>query len=167
MPAPLLRSRRRLATAVLLLAVSGLAAACTSASDGGKEAKAKIDEPATVVATTVAPTTTKAATVTTTTLAAVGLDTPEAAAQRLYDAWKAGDRNGASTVAEPDAVNGIWATAPGDYAVYNSCDSAEFDTSGCLFRGNSGTIQFTMEKRPDKATGTVKWVVIEALFADP
>ena len=61
--------------------------------------------------------------------ATTGLGAPIDSAQRLYDAWKADDRFTAGTVAEANAVEGMWATAPGDYAQYSGCDSAEFDTS--------------------------------------
>jgi hypothetical protein len=90
------------------------------------------------------------------------LATPRDAAQGLYDAWKADDRARAATLAVPAAVEGQWATAPGDFALYNKCDSAEFDTSGCLFRGSGGTISYTMEKAPGN-----QWVVITAIFSAP
>lgn len=64
-------------------------------------------------------------------------------------------------MAEPDAVEAMWLTARGDYAVYNQCDSGEFGTSGCLFRGANGTIQFTMERRDDT------WVVSTAFYSEP
>lgn len=153
---------------VLALALSVAVASCTSSDGkGSSSTKATVGSAATVEAssTTVAPTTSAAPT---TTVAAkpTGEPTPLAAAQRLYDTWKAGDKASAALVATPDAVAGVWATAPGDYAEYNSCDSAEFPTSGCLFRGDSGTIQFTMQKQTDKA-GKVAWVVIDALFSPP
>lgn len=155
----------------LLFAVVLVAAGCTK-SEGGSEStsgttKARIGGAATVDQTTSTSTTAPAATTTTTAPTAtappapVGLASPREAAQRLYDTWKAGDRPSALVVATPAAVEGIWTTAPGDYSLYNDCDSAEFDTSGCLYRGNSGTIQFTMERHG------AAWVVIEALFAAP
>jgi hypothetical protein len=55
----------------------------------------------------------------------------------------------------------MWATAPGDYTLYTTCDSGEFGTSTCLYRGNPrslGTIDFNMEKR-----GAL-WVVIDARY---
>ena len=34
------------------------------------------------------------------------------------------------------AIDAMWQTARGDYSLYNQCSTGEFDTSGCLFRGN-------------------------------
>jgi len=82
-------------------------------------------------------------------------------AQKLYDAWKANDKATAATVADPSAIDNIWRAAPGDYALYNSCSTGEFDTSGCLFRGNAGTIQIDLEKR-----GT-NWVVSGSFWSEP
>ncbi|MGI8755404.1 MAG: hypothetical protein ACR2MB_05995 [Acidimicrobiales bacterium] len=161
---------RRAAGFALLAAL--VVAGCTKSDGGGSSkphrTKVRIGDAATVdrpTSTTVAAPTTAATAATSTGPTAPpapeGLESPKAAAQRLYDTWKAGDRPSALVVATPEAVDGIWATAPGDYSLYNDCDSAEFDTSGCLFRGNSGTIQFTMERHG------AAWVVIEALFAEP
>ena len=61
----------------------------------------------------------------------------------------------------PAAVEMMWQTAPGDYSIYNRCDSGEFGDSGCLFRGSNGTIQFTAERRADR------WVVIQAFYSAP
>ena len=49
--------------------------------------------------------------------------------------------------------------APGDYALYNKCNTGEFGQSSCLFRGDAGTIQFNM--RQHGAT----WVVSMAVFS--
>jgi hypothetical protein len=171
--------RSRLAAALALTVALGAAtAACTTSdSDGAPKGSTKVGDAATVQSTTSkpkAPTTTASNTASTTTsttapAATTGRGTPADAAQALYDAWKVGDRAAALNVADATAVDGIWKTAPGDYALYNKCDTAEFgkdtglgsSTSGCLFRGNSGTIQFSMEQRGDA------WVVVEAFFAEP
>lgn len=168
---------RRLA--YLAVAAALLVAAGCSKSDGGSDGtvgagdtRPRIASPATVDQTTTAagPATPSTASTTTTGVTVpppatppppTGEASPRAAADRLYETWKAGDRPSALVVATPEAVDGIWATAPGDYVLYNDCDSAEFDTSGCLFRGDSGTIQFTMERQGQA------WVVIEALFSAP
>ena len=152
---------------MLVLAVAFLAAACGSSggSDGSKAgtSKPQIGEPATVEKTSSTDTaeTTATTAAPATPAAPTGSPSPREAAQRLYDTWKAGDRPSALLVATPDAVDGMFATAPGDYSLYNDCDSGEFDTSGCLFRGNSGTIQFNMERKG------AAWVVVEALFSAP
>ncbi len=87
-----------------------------------------------------------------------GAADPAAAATVLYDASVAGDRVAAATVAEPDAVDAVFAAEPGPYALYSGCDSGEFDISGCLFRDRTtdNTIQFDMERRGDA------WVVVSA-----
>ncbi|HRW38065.1 MAG: hypothetical protein KDB04_14410 [Acidimicrobiales bacterium] len=157
---PLARAR----TALLVAALVGtLTLAGCSGSSGGSSEGTDVGEAAAVESTTTteaAPTTT-AAPVATTAPAPIGLFSPQESAQKLYDAWKADDRATAATLAEPTAVEEIWATAPGDYTLYNKCDSGEFGTSGCLFRGNNGTIQFTTERRGDR------WVVIQAFFSGP
>lgn len=142
-------------------------AACSSKSDGSSGPRSKtslaspasLDATATTAATTSAPSQT--APPTSAPQSPTGAANPELSAQRLYDAWQAGDRGAAQTVAEPSAVDGIWAAAPGHYKIYSGCDTGEFNDSGCLFRGAAGTIQMTMERR-----GTA-WVVVEAFFAGP
>jgi hypothetical protein len=153
---------RALAAAVALVIGLGLAS-CTTSDGEPEKTKTEIGD-----AQTADPTTTTAstapATTTTAPIATTGSDTPEHAAQALYDAWKAGDKAGAGAVATQEAVDGIWKTAPGDYSLYNKCDTAEFggsSTSGCLFRGMSGTIQFSMQRQGDF------WVVVQAFFAEP
>jgi hypothetical protein len=153
----------RLFAAFTMAVVLVAAAGCSSSSSGSATkgtTKTEIGDAASVSSTTAPTTTTTAPTTTTTIPAPVGLDTPKAAAERLYSAWKAGDRNGALTVAEPAAVDGIFAAAPGNYSLYSGCDTAEFSDSGCLYRGDAGTIQVTMAKR-----GTL-WVVITAFYAE-
>jgi hypothetical protein len=139
-------------TAALVLA------GCGSDDDGGGTAKsqtsASVGDAVTVTASsTTAPTTA------TTVAGPVGTPEPHAAAQTLYDAWKAGDKARAATVAVPEAVAGVWAAAPGDYALYNECNTGEFGSSACLYRGDPGTIQFAMEQQGSA------WVVVEAVFS--
>ncbi len=144
-----------LTVAVVVLAAAG----CSSSSNSSSTTttgKTEIGDAATV-SSTMAPTTT--APTTTITPVPTGLDTPKAAAERLYSAWKANDRAGALTVAEPIAVDAMFASAPGDYRLYSGCDTGEFAESGCLYRGDAGTIQLTMEKR------AALWVVISVFYA--
>jgi hypothetical protein len=148
-----------LAAATVLLIV---AAGCSS--DDGEASEVRTGDAATLEATSPTPATTEASPTeaTTTTMAATtGMASQEETVRRLYDAWYADDRATAATVAEPTAVEGMWRTARGDYSLYNQCSTGEFDTSGCLYRGANGTIQFTLEKRGDL------WVVIEAFYAEP
>lgn len=143
--------------AALGLGVAILLAGCGSDDGGGDAGKpqtsASVGDAATVTASsTTAPTSTTVA-------GPAGTPEPHAAAQTLYDAWKAGDKARAATVAVPEAVAGVWAAAPGDYALYNECNTGEFGSSACLYRGDAGTIQFAMEQH-----GT-SWVVVEAVFS--
>lgn len=148
-------------TVALAAALSMLALGAAGCSGGSSDAgPAKVSDNAANVdatTTTAAPTTTVA----TTLPPAVGLPDQEAAATRLYDAWFADDKVTASTVADPAAVTAMWKTARGDYSLYNSCSTGEFDTSGCLFRGNLGTIQIDLEKRG------ANWVVAGAFYSAP
>jgi len=160
------RTRALSVAAVALVLIAG-AAGCGSNDESGEPTETKIGSGATVDSTTTPveetpePETEPSVTEPTTPSAPLGLFGPRESAQALYDAWKADDRATAATLGEPTAVEGQWATAPGDYSLYNDCDSGEFGTSGCLFRGSAGTIQYTMERREDR------WVVIETFFAAP
>ncbi|MGN6694480.1 MAG: hypothetical protein ACTHN0_09895 [Aquihabitans sp.] len=149
-------STRAVAATLIAAAIGIIAPACSSSSDGAKPATTTAAEPT----TTTAPTTTAAPT-TTVPAAPVGLPDQEAVAQKLYDAWKANDKATAATVADAAAIDNMWRAAPGDYSLYNSCSTGEFDTSGCLFRGNPGTIQIDLEKRGDN------WVVAGAVWSEP
>lgn len=151
---------RRTAAIAAALALAGLATACGSSAPAASSEVSLGPDATTVTApsTTAAPTTTAP---TTTAPVTTGRGNPEEAAKTLYDAWYAGDKVTAGTVATQTALDDMWQTPKGDYGLYSGCDSAEFDTSGCLFRGANGTIQFTMERRGDL------WVVIEALYSPP
>jgi len=158
-------STRAVAATLVAAAIGILAPACSS---GGSEAAR--DKTATVSdrAANLDNTTTTAAAETTTTpsttaapAAPVGLPDQEAVATKLYDAWVADDRVTAATVADQAAIDAIWPAPKGDYSLYNSCSTGEFDTSGCLFRGSPGTIQIDLEKRGDN------WVVAGAFYAEP
>ena len=149
-----------MAATILAATIGLLAPACSSSSGGSGPAKVS-DDAATVdkPTTTVAPTTTAAPS--TTLPVPTGLPDQEAAAKKLYDAWFANDKVTAATVADLIAIDAMWKTAKGDYSLYNHCSTGEFDTSGCLFRGNNGTIQIDLEKRGDN------WVVAGAFYSDP
>lgn len=135
----------------------------TNDADAGPEVTAQIGDAATAVPTTGGPTTTASTPTTPPTVDTVpgpaGTPEPQQAADALYAAWKAGDRVAAGTVAEPIAVDGVFAAAPGDYQLYNKCNTGEFGQSSCLFRGDPGTIQFNM-KQIDGS-----WVVTGAIFS--
>lgn len=154
----------RIAT-VLALTISLLlaTAACSSDDDhagGGSTAAPSLVPPASETtvrtATSTTPTTTPAAPT------PVGASDGAAAAQALYDAWVAGDRAAAARVAEPAAIDAIWAAAPGPYQLYRGCDTGEFDTGGCMFRDRSTnhTIQIDLTRRGDM------WVVTGAFYSE-
>ncbi|QXC62543.1 hypothetical protein KSP35_07020 [Aquihabitans sp. G128] len=156
-------ARRLLATAGLALLLLGTAAGCSGSSDDQTGTMSSPDKSATMQAsstTTAKPTTTTAPT-TTTVAAPVGAGSPEDATAQLYAAFQAGDRAAAAKVAEPAAIDAVFAAVPGPYQPYRGCDTAEFGTSGCLYRDRSTnhTIQFDLEKR-----GTV-WVVTNGFYS--
>jgi hypothetical protein len=155
-------STRAVAATLAAAAIGILAPACSSGgSDAARDKTATISDSAATLdktTTTTAVTTTEA---TTTVPKLVGLPDQEAVANKLYDAWVADDKATAATVADPVAIDAIWLAKKGNYSLYNSCSTGEFDTSGCLFRGNEGTIQIDLEKRGDN------WVVAGAFYAEP
>lgn len=154
-------STRAVAATFLAAAIGLLVPACGgSGSDTTKDTSVGISDGASVdkATSTTAATTTVATTVPVT---PTGLPEQEAAAKRFYDAWFADDKATAATVADPAAIEAMWLTARGDYSLYNKCSTGEFDTSGCLFRGNNGTIQIDLEKRNGN------WVVAGAFYSDP
>ncbi len=156
-------STRAVAATLVAAAIGLLAPACSSGGDDAARDKtatvsdsaARVDKTTTTAeaATTAPPTTAPAA--------PIGLPDQEAVATTLYDAWIADDKVTAATVADQAAIDAIWPAAKGDYSLYNSCSTGEFDTSGCLFRGNNGTIQIDLEKRGDN------WVVAGAFYSEP
>ena len=164
-----LRAVRGLASATVVVALGVGAVACGSdaggGSESGTESGTEIGEAVTLEAssttTTSLATTTTTAAPPTTAAEPSGLPDPAAAATKLYDAWVAGDRATAATIADPAAVEAIFAAAPGPYQLYRGCDTGEFDTGGCLFRDRStnNTIQVDVERR---ASG---WVVSGTFFS--
>ncbi len=159
------RAIHRVATATLLVSLGLGAMACGSDGGGASGSGTGIGEPATLVGssttTTTAPPTSTTTAPPTTVAEPTGLAEPAAAATKLYDAWVAGDRATAATIADPAAVEGIFAAAPGPYQLYRGCDTGEFDTGGCLFRDRStnNTIQVDVERR------TSGWVVSGTFFS--
>ncbi|HEX2576216.1 MAG TPA: hypothetical protein VHK88_07685 [Aquihabitans sp.] len=160
MPSP----SRALRRAAPIAVAAALCLAPLGCSDDGDAEDAQVGSGATAVpSSTTAPTTATTAPPTTpTTLAGpTGVPTGEEAARKLYDAFAAGDRAAAATIAEPAAIEAVFAAVPGPYELYRGCDTGEFDTGGCLFRDRStnNTIQIDLERRD---TG---WVVTGAFFS--
>lgn len=154
---------RRFATLALVVVSAALAitaGACTKSDDEPK-GPTKLGPAVTVTSTST--TAVPASTTTTTTAKAtpVGVPELETAARRLYDAWVANDRAAAATIADPAAIDAVFAAPKGTYELYRGCDTGEFGTGGCLFRNraNNNTIQIDLEKR---ASG---WVVSGAFFS--
>ncbi|MCB1031203.1 MAG: hypothetical protein KDA95_07680 [Acidimicrobiales bacterium] len=156
-------SKRKFTAAALgaAMAISLGLGACGGSSD--EPSDTKIDDNAASIDATETTTTEVAPEQTTTTVAAAptGLPDQQDVVLKFYDAWFADDRVTAATVADQMAIDNMWKTPRGDYHAYNKCSTGEFDTSGCLYRGNLGTIQFDLEKRGDN------WVVAGAMFSDP
>lgn len=151
--------RLPLRAGIAVVVALGLGGSSGCSDESGGSGATKLGSAETVTSTTTSTTSTP----TTTTEAPAtpaGAAAPADAAQGLYDAWKANDRAKAATLATPGAVAGMFATVPGDYVLYNRCDTGEFGTSGCLFRSAASyaTIQFNMEQREDA------WVVIDAVY---
>jgi hypothetical protein len=153
------RPIRAAGAALLTLSLAFGAVACSSDGDdtpSGPTVAPELLPPKTVTSSSEATTTS------TTAVAPVGAPDSAQAAQALYDAWVAGDRNAAARVAEPAAIDVVWSAIPGPYQLYRGCDDGEFDTSGCLFRDRTTnhTIQIEATRRD---TG---WVVTGAFFSE-
>lgn len=151
------RIARPLLAVGLCAALAGGVAACSGSSDDAAPAS-------TTTTTTAAPTSTTVTTAapTSTTLPApVGRPEAKDAALVLYDAWTKDDRVGAAQVADPAAIDAVFAATRGPYELYRGCDTGEFDTGGCLFRDRStnNTIQIDVERRNGN------WVVSGAFFS--
>ncbi len=161
-PTTWLGSGRRASRALFAtgVAIALLAGGCSD-DDGDGAAQTtvapEIGDAASIESST--STTDSAPVTTTTTVVPTGAPDPEAAAAALYDAWKANDPTAGASVAEAAAVEAMSTVAPGDYSLYNRCNTGEFGQSTCLYRGDPGTIQFSMQDR-DGA-----WVVTTAIFS--
>lgn len=148
---------RSLAAAALCSSLALGAVACGGSSE---EAEPAATTTAPASSTTTAPATTTAPTPTTLP-APVGRPDAKDAALVLYDAWRNNDRAYAAQVADPAAIDAVFAATPGPYELYRGCDTGEFDTGGCLFRDRStnNTIQVDVERRNGN------WVVAGAFFS--
>lgn len=159
-PSPRTRPLRSFAVAALAVGLVVGGAACSSDGESGS-GDASLVPPESIIAPENTTSTTDPDATTTTLAPPVGSPDGASAALSLYNAWVANDRNAAATVAEPAAIDAIWAAVPGPYELYRGCDTGEFGTGGCLFRDRSTnhTIQIDLEKRD---TG---WVVTNAFYS--
>lgn len=159
---PIATRHTHLVTRLVVIAVvlAGLVG-CTAKNADGSGEQANIGSPATLTTSTSTSTTAAASTSIKPPPVQVGAATPEAATAALYLASVAGDRSAAASVAEPAAIDAVFAAPPGAYQSYSRCDTGEFDTSGCLYRdrSNNNTIQFDMERRANA------WVVTGAFVS--
>ena len=145
-----------------LLLVGAVGCSKTSNGDNGaKDTSTNVGEGTSIVRTSSTTTSTTAPATTATLAKPVGRPEAKDSALTLYNAWKVNDRATASQVADPSAIDAMFASAPGDYELYRGCDTGEFDTGGCLFRNraNNDTIQIDVEKRNGQ------WVVANAYFS--
>ena len=124
--------------AFVILAVAALATGSAACSDD--------DDPAASDTTT---TSAAAVTTTTTTQPAGPPTTPEAAAKGLFDAWKRGDRDGASRFAKPGPISELFA--------HPNTGDTPYDDQGCSPQGGQficawtypgGALQMTVESWP-------------------
>ena len=162
-PVPVLR-RVALAALAVGLSVGALGACSDDDGDGDAGSADGTAEVGGATSITSAPegdgsSTTDATSTTTDEPYLIGSEEPATAAGQIYGAWKSDDKDNAKVVAEPAAIDALWAVPAGDYTPYRGCDTGEFDTSGCLFRGDPGTIQFELEQRNDR------WIVTSVVFS--
>lgn len=146
-------------TRALLAGVAAAAAvglgACSSSSAASR-----------TTTTQTATTTSIAATTTTSTLpseATIGFASPNDAVQHLLNAWHAGDRAAALQGADATAVDGMWATPPGELdsrGCAETYDSA-LTEGGCILRraDQTGALQVNTERR------SIGWVVSSAIYS--
>lgn len=165
MPRTARRGRLARLTLVAVAAVLAVGAtSCSKTSNGdnsSQDTSTNVNGGATSIVRTSTTTAPPASTTTTVPPKPVGRPEAKDAALTLYGAWKANDRATASQVADPAAVDAVFAAGPGNYELYKGCDTGEFDTGGCLFRNrsNNDTIQIDVEKRDGQ------WVVAGAFFS--
>jgi len=135
--------RIRTAVAVVLVVLSA-GGACSSKKDA-KSANSTTTVTPMNPTTTVAPTTTvKGKTTATTSPSAAKATTAEAAASRLFDAWKAGDKTKARQVATEAAVSELFSHPYSEPApTFQGCDP-DGSTFICSYTYEGGATQFTV-----------------------
>lgn len=78
-----------------------------------------------------------------------GAPTPEEAATSLYAAWKAGDKGAAAKVAEPSAINTLFArTYTGPDEVFLGCED-DGDTFACAYLYEGGANVYRVQGQAD------------------
>ncbi|MGI8664173.1 MAG: hypothetical protein ACR2LQ_13340 [Acidimicrobiales bacterium] len=119
------------AATTTVIALSMIVAACSSggsvsssASGGGAPNATATTAPATTLAPPLQP-----------------RADPSAAAAALLDAWKAADERGAATIAEPAAVQALFAAGTPATVEARGCSDAKYDPAQCVFRTDVGEVQ--------------------------
>ncbi len=155
--APSLRATRRVALALATTSAAlGLLAGCASSS-------AKPAPTTTAPVTTVVPTTIATTTTTVPPQATVGFSSSYDAVVHLLDAWKANDKVAAAQGADAQAVEGMWATPPGELDQRGCAQTyaPELTEGGCILRraDQTGALQVNTERR------AIGWVVSSAMYS--
>ncbi|MBV8692490.1 MAG: hypothetical protein JOY57_12580 [Actinobacteria bacterium] len=132
--------RIRVLVAVALLVVS--AGACSSGHSSKSSGPTTTVEP--INPTTTLPPTTVGKTTKTTAPSAAKATTAEVASNRLFDAWKAGNKTAARQIASDAVVNELFShPASGPPETFQGCDP---DAGGflCSYTYEGGAMQFTV-----------------------
>jgi len=143
----------RVAVVAALALVLASAAACSS--DGGTA------QPTTTTTTTSTSTTTTSTSTTTSTVPRTPAPSPQAAATTFVNAWRAGDRPLAATVAVPDAVDAAFGAEQPKSLENRGCNSPPPGSPVlCVYRTNSGNeLQLRVAMEGDG------WVVEQAIVS--
>lgn len=150
----------RISHALTAVAIGSLLflAGCSSSSS--------VEPPDTGASTSVTSTTVQASTTTSTTLpsrATVGYPSSYDAVQHLLTAWQAGDRAAALQGADAGAVEGMWATPPGELDQRGCAQTYDpaLTEGGCILRrgDHTGALQVNTERRD------IGWVVSSAIYS--
>jgi len=138
-------SRRTLSTAVAVIAIAAAVGACNK--DSGTVSSPPVEVSTTVVTTT------------TTTIALTPQKTPVAAVNMLLAAWRKGDRAAARLVAEPAAVDALFAQPPQSTSD-RGCTEPLNGSSDCAYRYGAGVLNAQAAASGDG--WIVRIVVVEA-----
>ena len=110
--------------------------------------------------TTATTTTTTTLSTTTTTIPLAPAPSAQAAATTFINAWKAGDRDTASTVALPAAVDAVFSAGDPGSAENRGCNSPPADSPVlCVYRTGVGELQIRVQPQADG------WVIDQALLS--
>jgi len=138
---------RRAAVTVCALALIGCSTDASPRSDGSSSSAAP------TTTTTTAPTTT-------TTLPLSPAGSPQEAASAFVNAWHAGDRDAALTIALPEAVDAVFTAGEPGSLENRGCNHPPADTPVlCVYKTNIGELQLRVQPRADG------WIVDQAIVS--